>query len=73
MASKIFGPRKRRTRQHVIADLAVHHVEGFILEDGHTAEWTYHDYGYDLVMRTFDENGYAEPDEVYFRSRQRNA
>lgn len=35
---KIFGPHKRRTRQHVIADLGTHHVEGFILEEGHTAE-----------------------------------
>jgi hypothetical protein len=32
MASSI-GPRKRRTRQHVIADLSVHYVEGFILLD----------------------------------------
>jgi hypothetical protein len=37
MASQIRGPRKQRTRQHVIADLSVHYVEGFILEEGHTA------------------------------------
>jgi hypothetical protein len=67
MALKIYGPRKRRTRQHVIADLGVHHVEGFILEEGYTAERIDHDYGYDLVMRTFDERGFVEPGRVYFQ------
>jgi hypothetical protein len=67
MPIKIFGPRKRRTRQHVIADLAVHHVEGFILDERHTAERIYYDYGYDLMMRTFDRRGYAEPDGVFFQ------
>src|SRR5438552_1986827 len=67
MRTKIFGPRKRRTRQHVIADQAVHHVEGFILDAGHTAERIYRDYGYDLVMVTYDRRGYVEPDLVYFQ------
>ena len=61
------GPRKQRTRQHVIADLSVHHVEGFILEEGHTAQRLGSDYGYDLIMWTFDEHGYAEPGAVYFQ------
>src|SRR5947209_151258 len=65
--SRISGPRKRRTRQHVIADLSVHYVEGFILEAGHTAQRPGSDYGYDLVMRTFDEQGYVEPGSVYFQ------
>ena len=64
MARTIFGPRKRRTRQHVIADLSVHHVEGFILEEGHTAQRMEKDYGYDLLLFTYDEQGYAEPDFV---------
>ena len=38
MASQNFGPRKKLTRQHVIADLSVHYVMGFILEEGHTAQ-----------------------------------
>lgn len=38
MPRQIFIPRKQRTRQHVIADLSIHHVEGFILEEGHTAD-----------------------------------
>jgi hypothetical protein len=62
-----FEPRKQRTRQHVIADLSVHHVEGVILEEGHTAERFGSDYSYDLNMRTFDDEGYVEPGVVYFQ------
>ncbi len=64
---KLFGPRKQRTRQHVIADLSVHHVEGFILEEGHTAQRLSSDYGYDMVLFTYDAQGYIEPDSVYFQ------
>jgi hypothetical protein len=67
MASQTPAPRKRRTRQHVIADLSVHHVERFILEEGHTAQRLGSDYGYDLMMWTFDEQGYPEPGAVYFQ------
>jgi hypothetical protein len=67
MAKSKIGPRKQRTRQHVIADLSVHHVEGFILEEGHTAQRLGSDYGYDLMMNTFDPAGYAEPWPVYFQ------
>jgi hypothetical protein len=61
MAETIFGPRKRRTREHVLADLSVHHVEGFILQEGHIAYRLSPDYGYDLYLLTHDEDGYAEP------------
>jgi hypothetical protein len=67
MATPISRPRKRRTREHVIADLSVHHVEGFILEEGHTAQRLGSDYGYDLMMWTFDKRGYAEPGVIYFQ------
>jgi hypothetical protein len=67
MASQILGPRKQRTRQHVIADLSVHHVERFILEQGHTAQRLGSDYGYDLLLSTFDEQGYVEPGSIYFQ------
>jgi hypothetical protein len=50
-------PRKRRTREHVIADLSVNHVERFVLRCGWTVQRTTHDYGVDLLMETFDENG----------------
>jgi hypothetical protein len=64
MAKKIFGPRKRRTRQHVIADQSVNHVERFIIDSGHTAQRMEKDYGYDLILFTFDEHGYTEPDSL---------
>lgn len=67
MNESIRSSRKRRTRQHIIADLSVHHVEGLILEEGHTAQRTVSDYGYDLTMWTFDEEGYAETDSVRFQ------
>jgi hypothetical protein len=67
MAAKIFGPRKRRTREHVIADQSVNYVERFIIDEGHTAQRLYGDYGYDLVMFTYDPQGYIEPDSVYFQ------
>jgi hypothetical protein len=55
------GPRKRRTRKHVIADQSVNHVEWFIIDEGHTAQRLEKDYGYDLLFFTFDEQGYAGP------------
>src|SRR5262245_60185753 len=64
MAGNTFGPRKRRTREHVLADLSINHVERFILEEGHTAQRQTADYGYDLVLYTFDEQGYCEPGPV---------
>jgi len=71
MASQIVGPRKQRTRQHVIADLSIHHLEGFILQEGHTAQRLSSDYGFDLILWTFDEQGYAEPGSVYFQLKAR--
>jgi hypothetical protein len=56
--------RKRRTRQHVIADQSVNYVERFIIDEGHTAQRLQHDYGYDLELTTFDEQGYVEPGAV---------
>src|SRR5262245_39526349 len=67
MANPVLGPRKQRTRQHVIADLSVHYVERFILEEGHAAQRLGSDYGYDLLVCTFDEQGYAEPGAIYFQ------
>jgi hypothetical protein len=55
---------KTRTREHIIADLAVHHVEGVILRCGHVAERVHEDYGYDLLMTTFGEEGKVDPGQV---------
>lgn len=67
MARQILGLRKQRTRQYVIADLSVHYLEGFILEEGHTAQWLSSDYGYDLILFTYDAYGYAEAGLTYFQ------
>lgn len=42
---------KKRTREHVIADLSINFVERMILLQGHTAERWYHDYGIDLAIQ----------------------
>ena len=70
MARKIVEPRKQRTRQHVIADQSVNLVEGFIIDEGHTAQRVEKDYGYDLLLFTFDEQGYAEPGLVCLQLNQ---
>jgi hypothetical protein len=62
-----FGRRKQRTRQHVIADQSVNHVERFIIDEGHTAQRLERDYGYDLFLLTFDQHGYAEPGLVWLQ------
>jgi hypothetical protein len=67
MARPITVTRKRRTREHVIAELGVHYVQGVILVAGHTSQVLGNDYGYDLFMSTFDEQGYAEPGGVFFQ------
>jgi hypothetical protein len=52
--------RKRRTREHVIADLSINHVERFVLRCGWTAERTRHDYGIDLFVETYNSEGEVE-------------
>jgi hypothetical protein len=52
--------RKRRTREHIIADLSVHHVEGHVLRCGWVVERMVHDYGIDLELHTFDPSGQVE-------------
>lgn len=64
MSGTIPFPRKRRTRGHVIADIAVNHVERFVYAAGFTAERVRHDYGYDLLVATFDEFGFVEQGHV---------
>jgi hypothetical protein len=67
MEHKIFGPRKQRTRAHVIADQSINYVERFVLDEGHIAQRLDSDYGYDMVVFTFDEKGYFEPGSVYLQ------
>src|SRR6266404_4760758 len=56
--------RKRRTREHILADLSIHHVEGHVLRCGFTVERVVHDYGIDLLLYTYDEAGEVENGEI---------
>ena len=55
---------KRRTREHVIADLSVHHVEGHVLRCGWVIERMVHDYGIDLRVLTFTRRDEVQAGEV---------
>jgi hypothetical protein len=55
------APRKQRTRQHVIADQSINYVERFVLDEGHTVQRLTQDYGYDLMLFSYDAEGFAEP------------
>ncbi len=60
MAKRDAVARKRRTREHIIASISRNYVERFILAKGHTSERRVNDYGIDLNVGTFDEDGYPE-------------
>ena len=56
---------KLRTRQEIIEDLALNHVERQILLSGNVLRRDMkEDYGYDSVIDTFDEQG--QPDNLSF-------
>ncbi len=53
--------RKQRTREHIIEDLGMNHVERQVFYAGYTFyRYTNSDYGYDASMTTFNENGEIE-------------
>ena len=54
----------RRTREHVIASQSYNYVEKFFIDKGHTVRQQIEDYGTDLVVVTFDEQGYAESGDI---------
>ncbi len=58
---------KTRTRQHVIADLAVNYVERQVLLCGYTGQRVQHDYGYDFTAVTYDQRGQVEGGVVFFQ------
>lgn len=60
-------PRKRRTREHIIADLSANHVERYVLSCGFSVERIIHDYGIDLVMFTYTEQGEFENGQVFIQ------
>src|SRR5437867_4163638 len=52
--------RKLRTREHVLADLSVNHVERQILLRGFAVNRLATDYGIDLSMLTYTDRGEVE-------------
>ena len=58
MAERRANLRKRRTREHVIADLSVNHVERQVLLHGAAVERVRNDYGIDVEILFFDDDGY---------------
>lgn len=67
MARHILGLRKQRTREHVIADQSLNHVERLVIDEGFTAQRLDRDYGYDLELTTYDAQGYVEPGSVFLQ------
>jgi hypothetical protein len=60
-------PGKRRTREHVLADLSINHVERQVLQCGFSVDRVQHDYGYDLTMATYNQAGEVEPGAVHIQ------
>jgi hypothetical protein len=55
--------RKRRTREHVIAEMAANHFERYALKCGFALERIQHDYGLDGALYTYQSDG--EPEEGF--------
>lgn len=56
---------KRRTREHVIADLAFNFLERHVLHCGHTMHRVIQDYGLDATIRTFARDGTMESGAIW--------
>jgi hypothetical protein len=60
LGDTVAAERKRRTRQHVIADMSFHHLGYLVVRCGFTFEAERADYGYDGSIFTFDSRGRIE-------------
>jgi len=59
--------KKQRTREHIIADLSVNYIERFALLCGYTIEKFATDYGYDVNVYTYNDDGEIENGNVYLQ------
>jgi hypothetical protein len=59
--------RKRRTREHVLADLSANYVEKQALLCGFAVERVRLDYGIDLMVQTFNRRGEVENGWIPFQ------
>jgi hypothetical protein len=58
---------KLRTREHVIADLSLNHLERHVLLGGGIVSRPYRDYGYDFMLTSFNARGEVEAGYVFFQ------
>lgn len=65
--------RKLRTREHVLADLGVNHVERQILLRGFAVNRINADYGIDLLMLTYSDQGEVENGHVLYQIKATDA
>lgn len=56
--------RKRRTREHILEDLSENHLERNVLLKGHVLRRPERDYGVDVSMFHFADDGTIENGEV---------
>ena len=59
--------RKRRTREHVLEDLSENHLERMVLDCGYLLRRPSRDYGVDVTMFHFSDEGELENGEVRFQ------
>jgi hypothetical protein len=64
---------KRRTREHIIADLSVNYAERIFLCAGFVIDRVIFDYGYDLIVRTFAEGGHLEAGTILVQMKASDA
>jgi hypothetical protein len=57
-------PRPQRTKDHINASKSHNYIEKFFIDKGHVVDRPGEDYGYDVVVTTFDIHGYAEGGEI---------
>jgi hypothetical protein len=68
LARKRPSPRRKiRTREHVIAELGVNHVERQALLCGFSVERIVHDYGIDLMLFTYNADGEIENGVIFLQ------
>ena len=65
--------RKRRTREHIIADLSVNYVERLVLKCGFVLNRFIFDYGHDLYVKTFNEDGEVEANNCLIQMKASDA
>lgn len=63
--------QKLRTREHVVAELAVNHVERQALLCGFSVERILHDYGLDLILFTYNALGELEDGSILLQVKGR--